>query len=226
MVVLGVDTGGRSCGVAVWRDGAVLHTHCMAMDRGHAEALVPQIQGLLETVRLRLSDIGLFAVTTGPGAFTGLRIGLATVGGLAMALNRPIVGISSFDAVAHGIPPSERPGRLAVALDSRRSPLFVQTFDPALAPLAPPAAVEPSALDDALPDGPLTIAGNAADRAAEALSRRGDVIIASGGGSIDPAVVASLGARRADTASADPPVPLYLRAPDARPATAPRPDKR
>ena len=226
MVVLGVDTGGRSCGVALWRDGVILGAHCVAMDRGHAEALVPQIQALLDTARLRLSDIGLFSVTTGPGAFTGLRIGLATVGGLAMALDRPIVGIPSFDAMAHGVPPSERPGLLVVVLDSRRSSLFVQTFDAALSPLAPPAAVEPAALDDALPDGPLTVAGNAADRAAECLSGRAGVTIASGDGSIDPAVVALLGARRADMAGADPPAPLYLRAPDARPAQAPRPDKR
>ena len=222
MVVLGVDTGGRSCGVAVWRDGAVLRAHRLAMERGHAEAIVPQIQNLLDIVGLRPADIDLFAVTTGPGAFTGLRIGLATVGGLALALDRPIVGIPSFDAVAHGVPAAERPGTLVVALDSRRSSLFVQAFDRTLAPLSAPAAVEPAEMDETLPQGPLTIAGDAAARAATALSRRPDVTVATGDGSIDPGVVASLGALRAEAASFDPPAPLYLRPPDVRPAGTPR----
>src|SRR3546814_11281327 len=85
VIVLGVDTGGSACSVALWRDGAVLAEESRSMTRGHAEMLVPMIAGAAARAGVALADVGLYGVTVGPGAFTGLRIGLAAVAGLALA---------------------------------------------------------------------------------------------------------------------------------------------
>ena len=172
-----------------------------------------------------LVDIELFGVTTGPGAFTGMRIGLATVGGLAFAAGRPIVGVSSFDASALTVPEHLRRGRVVlVALDSKRGDVFVRLFGRDGAPLVAPACVGLAAVSewtavqiDRANGGTserLVIAGDAAIATAEELTRQGwqtETFV----GPVDPAVVASIAAQRRAQAQIDPPPPAYLVAPDA-----------
>ncbi len=110
---------------------------------------MPMIQGVMEEAGLAWADLALIGVTVGPGAFTGIRIGLAAARGMALAGGFAIAGVGSCEAVAHAVPAEERRGRsLLVAIDSKRSDLFFQTFDAALAPsggrLSPRRRTRPS----------------------------------------------------------------------------------
>ncbi len=197
------------------------------MRRGQAERLMPMIQSIAAESGVTLADVDLFAVTVGPGAFTGLRIGLAACAGLALAADRPIIGIGNLEAAARAVPADRIAGRtMLVALDSRRTEVFAQTFDADHQPLEDPACLPPDALAARLPDGPVLVTGDAAPAVAESVSRAlgaERVSVFDGAGPADPVVVATLAAERSGQAGREAPVPLYLRPPDATPAPAPRP---
>lgn len=227
MIILAIDTAGAACSAALWRDGAILAKRVEPMFRGQAERLMPMVRSLAEEAGVSLSDIDLFAVSTGPGAFTGLRIGLAASAGMALAAGRPILGIDNFTIAARAVPSDRLAGRaLLVALDSRRAELFAQPFDGRRVPLAEPACLAPAELPSLLPPGPVLVTGDAAAVAAEALARTRDaalVTLFERAGPADPAILAALAAENAGRAGPDAPTPLYLRPPDATPAPAPRP---
>jgi tRNA threonylcarbamoyladenosine biosynthesis protein TsaB len=98
MLVLALDTTTRAGSCAVARDGIVLRETAGDASRPHDTRLPGDLMTLLETARIALSDIDVFAVATGPGSFTGLRIGIATMQGLAFAAGKPLIGVSGFDA--------------------------------------------------------------------------------------------------------------------------------
>ena len=185
------------------------------MSTGQAERLVPMIEAVMARANLRFEDLDLIAVTLGPGAFTGVRIGIATAEGLGLASGRPVLGLTSFEAVAAGAPPELRAGRaLVVAIESRREELYLQAFDVAGAPLAEGALVAPVAWSAWLPAGPLVLAGDGAGRLTAAAAGR-DLVRASGSGLVDAGDLASLALRRWRPGKAVPRLePIYLRAPD------------
>ncbi len=195
------------------------------MTRGQSERLVPMIEEVMSEGGLGYAALDAVAVTLGPGGFTGVRIGLATARALALACARPVIGVSSFEAVAAAVPDDERQGRaLAVLIDAKRSDLYAQSFGVGLAPLGEPRAVVPAALDAFLAPGPLTLAGDAVEQARGALEAAGrDLRLASSPGVADAARVAALAARRPlPAAAAAPPQPIYLRPPDVTvPAAGP-----
>ena len=134
------------------------------MDRGQSEVLIPMAREVLAEAGADFPSIDVFGVTTGPGAFTGLRIGLAAARGMALASGRPLVGVSTFEAVAHGVPAEELEGRrsVLVAVESRREDIFVQSFDSKLIPIDEARSVRPE--DLVLPDTPVLVAGDGAAR--------------------------------------------------------------
>jgi tRNA threonylcarbamoyladenosine biosynthesis protein TsaB len=208
MKVLAFDCSGASCSAAVVIDDRPAAQRFVVMERGHAEALLPMIETVLREAELTPAAIDLIAVTTGPGSFTGLRIGLAAARGLALASNIPAIGVTSFDAViADG--DTELP--LIVALESKRAELFLQRRDrddprlPALVPQAEWAAI--------VPQGPCRLAGDGAPRVAAALARA-DVAVLPGRGRPDPVALARLGSARWQVGIRAPLLPLYLHAPD------------
>lgn len=223
MKVLGLDTATSGCSAAVWEGTAgqaggarVTVRRSPPMSRGQAEVLVPLAQEVMAEAGVGFADLDRIAVTVGPGAFTGLRIALAAARGIAVAQDLPVVGITSFDAIAHGVPAAERAGRsLLVAVDSRRAEPFLQLYDAALTPVGEPAMPDPAAiagwLDALCPSGPLLLAGDAAAAVLPLLGGRADVVPASGDGLPDAAVVAALGAARPTGLPAE---PFYLRPPD------------
>ena len=101
MLILALDTTTRTSSCAVARDGVVLREQAGDGSRPQAERLPGDLMALLEHERLALAEIDAFAVATGPGSFTGLRIGIATMQGLAFATGKPLIGVSGFDALAH-----------------------------------------------------------------------------------------------------------------------------
>lgn len=210
--LLAFDSAGSACSAAVWRDGAVAAARFEPMARGQSERLVPMIEEVMAEAGLAYDALDAIAVTRGPGGFTGVRIGLATARGLALASGRPVIGLTGFEAVAAAVDPGERRGRpLAVLLDAKRREVYLQVFDAALSPLAAPCAVDPADLAAALPPGPLLFAG-------DGLGVLGPLAEDQALSTVRQAEAARFlpfaATRPLPPAGAPPPQPLYLRAPD------------
>lgn len=215
MKILAFDSSGASCSAAVLADEQIRAEECMAMMRGQAEHLVPMIARVLAAAGIGMGDLDLIAVTLGPGAFTGVRIGIATAQGLALASGVPALGLTSFETAAAAAPDALVDGRvLAVAIDSRREELFLQAFDAARWPLGPGALVAPEAWAGWAPESPLALAGDGAERLARALGDR-DVRREPGSGVIDAGMLARLAAQRWRPGESPPRLePLYLHGAD------------
>lgn len=176
---------------------------------------MPMIAAVLAERETEIGALDLLAVTTGPGGFTGLRIGLAAAEGLAIASGVPLLGISCFEAIAGDLLPAAAARPLVVALETKREELYLQSFAP-----EPGAAamVAPADWSRFVPKRPFLAGGDGAARLAAAL-RRDDMALAPGAGFVDAAAVARVALarwRRGERPSA---IPLYLRAPDT---TTPR----
>lgn len=211
MKVLALDSATSACSVALWQDGDLLAHRFAEMARGQSEVLVPMVAEVMAQAEAGFDQVDLLAVTVGPGAFTGIRIGLSTARALALAAGKPLAGIATPEAVAAAVPPAERQGRtVLVVLDSRREEIWVQAFSPALEPLGEIAALTPLQVA-ALDLGPVVLAGDASDLVAPLMPA---VTLASSRGAPDAAQVAALAARRWADGSALPPEPLYLRPAD------------
>jgi len=129
MIVLAVDSSGREGSLALARaeNSGLEIIEVVSLDGGNFSAqLVPQIAALLSKHSLSRRDIGGFAVAVGPGSFTGLRVGLAAVKGLAEALEKPIVAVSRLEAVARS---SGKQGNVIAALDAGRRQAFVGDYE-------------------------------------------------------------------------------------------------
>jgi tRNA threonylcarbamoyladenosine biosynthesis protein TsaB len=209
--ILAFDCAGNSCSAAVLADERVAAHRFIAMERGQAEALMPMIEAVLDAAATEVGALDLLAVTTGPGGFTGLRIGLATARGLALATGLPLLGISCFEAVAAAVPAALRAQPLVVALESKRAELYLQLFAP-----LPAKAVLVAQADWAsfAPSGPFVLAGDGAPRFAAQFDRA-DIVLAPSSGLADAADVARVALARWRQGERPPPLPLYLRAPDA-----------
>ena len=221
MKILALDTSTSACSVAYWADGALQADQFAEMARGQSEHLVPMIQSLLSTCGVTMQDMDMIAVSTGPGAFTGVRIGLATARGLALASGLPVRGVTSLEAVAHGVPADERSGRGVLALiDSKRDDVFAQLFDADLSPVGEPQALSP---DDVISycqkhGLPVALAGDAAERMVDhGLSDAGMDVVASSSLHPQAAVIAAIAVERgAPTKDDVSPAPVYLRPPDVK----------
>ncbi len=218
--VLAFDSAGNGCSAAVLRAGHIAAHRFALMERGQAEALMPMIAAVLEEAAMPVAALDLIAVTVGPGAFTGLRIGIAAAHGLALASGVPALGVSSFAAVAAQVPAAARVGRqLVVALDSRRAEPYLQAFSADGTPAGEGALVTPADIARWVPHGELLLAGDAAPRVAAILAERAPAL-APGPGVADASDVARLAAASWRPGRLPPrPRPVYLRAPDT---TAPR----
>jgi tRNA threonylcarbamoyladenosine biosynthesis protein TsaB len=211
MIVLAIDTSTSACSAALWRDGTVLARRLRIMARGQSEALIPMVAEVMAEAGLDFAGLDLLAVTVGPGAFTGLRIGLAAARGLALASGLPLAGVSTPLAVAALVPPAERMGRtILVAVESRRDEAWVQAFAADLTPLGEVAALLPRQAA-ALVTGPVVLAGDAAPALRDHLP---EAAMASSPGWPDAAMVAELAAGQWGRGQSLPPEPLYLRPPD------------
>lgn len=99
MIIFGMDTSSVNATVAVINDKKLIGEYIISNDRTHSQTIMPLVEDLLKKCCIDINDIDVFSVCTGPGSFTGLRIGMATVKTLAQFTNKPIVGVSSLDAL-------------------------------------------------------------------------------------------------------------------------------
>jgi len=122
MLVIAADSSTSFLSVAVCRDGEVLSETTERAERAHAERIVSTIDRLLEAAGVALSDADLLAVGHGPGSFTGLRIGVSTMKGLALGAGRPLIGVGTLDAMAAAA--SAERATLCPMLDARMDEVF------------------------------------------------------------------------------------------------------
>ncbi|WP_339780579.1 tRNA (adenosine(37)-N6)-threonylcarbamoyltransferase complex dimerization subunit type 1 TsaB [uncultured Thalassospira sp.] len=216
--LLAIDTASTSLATAVLVNGEVKGELFENMERGQAESLLPFIMQSLREAELDFADIDGIAVTVGPGAFTGMRIGLSTARGLGLARKIPVLGVSSLEAVAYGVSERDHQGRnILVALDSKRNEIFAQAFDARKNPISPPECLGPRQALMLAPPGPTILVGDATARLLTAAANGGgDFFAGTAPGLPRAGNVARIAAQRWEKGESLAPVPLYLRAPDAK----------
>jgi len=129
MITLALDTSTRTGGCAVLRGDDLLAEVPGEAARTHAERLPKDLMTALDRAEVALADVEVFAVATGPGSFTGLRVGIATMQGLALAAGRPLVGISVLDALVRSAMGTSRAGtRVATWVDAWRGEVYAALF--------------------------------------------------------------------------------------------------
>jgi tRNA threonylcarbamoyl adenosine modification protein YeaZ len=212
MRVLAFDCAGAQCAAALLDGSDSVAARRIEGDRGHAQSLMPMLCDLLRDAKLQFSDIDRFAVTTGPGSFTGIRVALAAAHGLALGTGKPIVGVTVFEVLAaSAIQSGLASHRLLVAIESRRRECFFQLCDPEGAPLGPPVMIAPEQVPAWAGSAPLMVIGDAAWRLAPFY---GQSVVEDGAKDIDTTVLARLAAGRPIGPT---PAPFYIRPPDAAP---------
>ena len=191
------------------------------MARGHAEALVPLLARVMDKADVAFSELDRIAVTIGPGSFTGLRVGISAARGIALAVNKPALGLSTLAAYAAPHIAADDSVPIAVAIDARHDHVYLQVFGPRRAHARRAAHFLDRDAVRAAMAGPARLVGSAAQLVANAWPNGAaapPLVDAQGAPDID--WVARLGAAAADNHA--PPKPLYLRAPDAQPQDAAR----
>ncbi len=126
MITLAVDTSCLTATCAVAEDGKVLAELSMQYGKTHSQKLVPMLRAMLDMLNKDFKVIDLFAAAIGPGSFTGLRIGVVTIKGLAYSLNKPVCGIPTLDALAFSMPDFK--GTICPMLDARNNQVFTALY--------------------------------------------------------------------------------------------------
>lgn len=141
--ILAVDSSSMAGSVALCQGESLVAESLLNVRSTHSEKLMKQIDLLLRETGWKLEDLDLLTAVTGPGSFTGLRIGIATIKGLAQVLNKPVVSVSSLQAIAMNLPLSPVP--ICAFLDARKKEVYSQLFE--WHPLGGPVAIgRPSVL--------------------------------------------------------------------------------
>ena len=218
-MILAVDTALGACSAALVAEGETLAHEHLLMARGHAEALAPMVDTMMRRARVSFAALDRIAVTTGPGTFTGQRVGLAFARALGLALKRPVIGVTTLDAMALEAL-TKHPAiawALAVA-DAKRGEIYLGARSVVNGTLISPELVPLEAIVErvaglAQSHGPVLLAGTAADFVKPLLEHAGPQPFDSMVRQPDAVFVARLAA---DMPESLPPKPLYLRAPDAK----------
>ena len=187
----------------------------LPMERGHAEALLPLIQRVMDRVEGGFASIDRVAVTVGPGSFTGIRVAISAARAFGVALDVPVVGVSTLAAFAAPLVLARKPGVIVSAIDARHGQVYVQACSASGQVLVGPTVLPIADVVERLGAGPFRITGSAAPLLAiSAWSLRHEAEVE--GEIIAPSIafVARLGLV-ADPQAA-PPRPLYIKPPDVK----------
>ena len=213
MILLAIDTAANLCAACVHDGQRELGRSVRDIGKGHAEQLMDVIAEALEAGGMDYSGLDAIAVSVGPGSFTGIRVGVATARGLALALQIPAIGVTTLEALASEARANGANGTIMSAIDAGRDGLYVAVYDASGTAINPPAILDMAAAR-AMVSTVATICGSAAERIAgePALGRK---VAQPKGATADIAAYALLAIRQG--ISGKRPSPLYLRAPDAKP---------
>ena len=221
MRVLAIDTALDACSAAVLDTGGRVKSRSLPMVRGHAEALMPLIARVMHLAEVEFTDLDRIAVTTGPGSFTGLRVGIAAARGIALAAGRAAIGLSTLAGFAAPLIAEDDTSHVVAAIDARHDNVYLQIFGPSGRTLVAPRVASLREALRAATTGPARIVGTAADLMAGAWTKDAEPpLLVEQRSAPDIGWVARLGVAAAD--GFGPPKPLYLRAPDAQPQDAAR----
>jgi tRNA threonylcarbamoyladenosine biosynthesis protein TsaB len=213
MNILAIETATPACAMGVATNLGVVATSLVDGERRHTEALAAGLADLLERVGLSAHDIDRVVVDRGPGLFTGLRVGVATALGLALATRAQLVGVTSLELLAYGAFSEGVRGTLVSCVDGRRGEVFVQTFalDDDVSSVSQPVVTTPGALVSEWRDRSVTLTGDGFARYEEVL------VEIEGASSFHQLVPPTREALRlgAWRETSDFVAPLYLREPDA-----------
>jgi len=219
MLILAIDTALDACSAAVLdtRASRTIATESQSMKRGHAEALMPQIGRVMKESGLPFAALDRVAVTTGPGSFTGLCVGLSAARGIGLAAGKPVVGLTTLSAYAAPIVSENGEHPILVAIDARHDQVYFQVVSANGSSLIRPKVAPISEALAASRFGALHLVGNAAKILADHWPSDAPAPIqVDAQPAPDITWVAWLGA--AVEPGTAPPKPYYLRAPDAKPS--------
>ena len=199
----------------------LLASESLSMARGHAEALMPLLAQVMADAKSDFAAIDRIAVTTGPGSFTGLRVGISAARGIALAAAKPAFGFSTLAAFAAPLISQDDSVPVVVAIDARHEHVYLQIFGAGGRTLVAPRIASIRDAVQAAGGGPTRIVGTAARILAAAWPpNEPPPVLVSQLNAPDIQWVARLGA--AAQGNPGPPRPLYLRAPGAQPQAAAR----
>ena len=126
--MLAFEASAKSASAALWRDGTLLGQYFQNCGLTHSVTLLPMAEALLKNCGVQLTEVDVLAVSQGPGSFTGIRIGVSTVKGLAFADNKPCVGVSTLEAMAWNGTAAGEGSLICCAMDARRDQVYNALF--------------------------------------------------------------------------------------------------
>ena len=224
MKILALETSAKSVSTAVVENGAPLAYAYQCTGLTHSRTLMPMVDAMLKNADLTLADMDAVAVAAGPGSFTGLRIGIAAVKGLAWAADKPCFGVSTLEAMAQNL--AHMDGLLVCAMDARRNQVYNALFEAkngVLTRLTPDRAIAVAELAEELRSEPLplVIVGDGAVLCEKALTESGlpcrlappQLVMQN---AMSVALCAEDLARAGKLVSAQELLPVYLRPPQAQ----------
>lgn len=223
MLILAIDTALDACAAGILDTDAnrLIASESQAMKRGHAEALMPLLARVMRESGVGFPALDRIAVTIGPGSFTGLRVGISAARGIALAADKPVVGVTTLAAYAAPYLSEESGAPILSAIDARHDHVYFQVVSGVGEPLISPQVAPIQEALDAARFGPLQLVGNAAGILADRWpSDVASPVLADMKPAPDIAFVGWLGAA-VDDLLTSPARPYYLRAPDAKPQTDP-----
>ncbi|MGL4496007.1 MAG: tRNA (adenosine(37)-N6)-threonylcarbamoyltransferase complex dimerization subunit type 1 TsaB [Beijerinckiaceae bacterium] len=219
MRVLAIDTALGACAVCVYEagSGTVMAQETAAMDKGHAEALIPMIERVMAQVDGGFAVIDRVAVTTGPGSYTGVRVGLSAANAIGFAAQKPVVGISTLGALAAPLIAAGEGTAVAAAIDARHGDIYLQLLTASGRSILNPRQIAAKEAARMMGSGPVRLVGSGAPRlAVEAWTIGIDAVVVDAPAAAAIVWIARLGAL---ASPADQPArPLYLKAADAKPS--------
>lgn len=127
MKILGIDSSGLVASVAVWEDGIILGEYTTNYKKTHSQTLLPMLDELKKMIELDLKTLDAIAIASGPGSFTGLRIGSATAKGLGLALEKPLVEVPTLEGLAYNL--AGVSGLVCPILDARRNQVYTGIYE-------------------------------------------------------------------------------------------------
>ena len=182
-VILSIETSTKICSVALHLEGSLLACHDLFLEKSHSSLLTVMVADVLKQCAFSLHDISAIAVSLGPGSYTGLRIGVSTVKGLGYALDKPVIGVNTLEAMAVGSSRFNTDGALLCPMiDARRMEVYCLLMNHELDLIERTQAriIDELSFADYLQDEKILFFGNGADKCREVLRHQSNALFLEG----------------------------------------------